>query len=244
MTRLGVNIDHVATVRQARRENFPDPTEAALAAVNGGADGITAHLREDRRHIQDNDILQLKNLLPVPLNMEMAATSELVDIACRVRPVWACLVPEKRTELTTEGGLNVAAMQKPLADAIARLAAAGIKVSLFIEPSADIARLSKKIGASAVEFHTGGYAKAFETDSRGKNEIVKITDAALAAKDAGLLVNAGHGLNYENVEPLLRAFSFDEFNIGFAIVARALFVGMESAVSEMKRRISVPCAAS
>ncbi len=244
MTRLGVNVDHIATVRQARRESFPDPTEAALAAVQAGADGITAHLREDRRHIQNRDIEQLKNLLPVPLNMEMAATPELVSIACRIKPAWTCLVPEKRTELTTEGGLNVAALKGTLREAIAQLSGEGIKVSLFIEPNAETARLSKELGAHAVEFHTGGYARAFETASRGRNEIEKIRAAAQIARQAGLLVNAGHGLNYENVEPLAHAFSFDEFNIGFAIVARALFVGMESAVVEMKRRMTVPCAAS
>jgi pyridoxine 5-phosphate synthase len=156
-----------------------------------------------------------------------------------------CLVPEKRLELTTEGGLNVATMHKTLGEAIGKLTASGVRVSLFIEPSAEIAQLSKKIGAHAVEFHTGLYAKSFETASRGVGDLAKIKDAALAAKASGLLVNAGHGLNYENIEPLMQAYCFDEFNIGFAIVARALFVGMESAVGEMKRRLSAnPCAAS
>lgn len=237
MTKLGVNVDHVATVRQARREAFPDPTEAALAAIQGGADGITAHLREDRRHIQDRDLEQLKKLLPVPLNMEMAATPELIRIACRIQPAWACLVPEKRLELTTEGGLALLSAQQSLTEAVRKLNSVGTKVSLFIEPDVESVQLSKSIGAQAVELHTGDYART--------GDLTAIPAAAKAARAAGLLVNAGHGLTYDNVEPLLQAFAFDEFNIGFAIVARALFVGMENAVQEMKRRLTkTPCAAS
>jgi len=244
MTRLGVNIDHVATVRQARRDASPDPVEAALAAINGGADGITAHLREDRRHIQDRDIEQLKKLLPVPLNMEMAATPELVDIATHVKPAWTCLVPEKRIELTTEGGLDVARHKTDLKRVINRLNAAGTQVSLFVEPDVETMKIAKEIGAQAVEIHTGVYAKVWNSPS-GKAELEKITRAATSAKNAGLLVNAGHGLTYENVEFLLQTYCFHELNIGFAIVARALFVGMENAVADMKRRLKTGvCAAS
>ena len=245
MTLLGVNIDHVATLRQARRESFPDPVEAAAQAVLAGADGITAHLREDRRHIQDSDIERLIGALSVPLNLEMSATEEILKVAERVRPAWTCVVPEKRQELTTEGGLDVVAMRPRLSDAIRRLKSAGIRVSLFVEPDIDAVEASAACGAHAVELHTGAYARACArgTAEAGR-EIERIVRAADAGKAAGLLINAGHGLDFENVSALAGAFPFHEFNIGFSIIARAVFVGIGQSVREMKRRMSKVCAES
>ena len=245
MTLLGVNIDHVATVRQARREAFPDPVEAALAAVKGGATGITAHLREDRRHIQDGDIERLKLKLTVPLNLEMAPSDEILQIAEQVKPDWACFVPEKRQELTTEGGLNVAGMEDRLSVAVARLHKKGTRVSFFIEPEAIAVESSARCGADAVEFHTGLYARLSRSNpAEARLEIDRIRRAAEAAREKKILVNAGHGIDYDNVAPLAEAFKFHEFNIGFAIVARSLFVGMEQAVREMKERMATVCAES
>lgn len=242
MTLLGVNIDHVATVRQARRESSPDPVEAALAAVVGGATGITAHLREDRRHIQDDDIRRLKDRLTVPLNLEMAASDEIARVAEEVKPAWACLVPERRQELTTEGGLDVIANEARLSAMTARLRRAGIRVSFFIAPTAEAVEASRRAGADAVEIHTGRYAREF---GRGReSELTKILAAAEKAQSLGLVVNAGHGVDYENVQPLLQKFSFNELNIGFSIVSRAVFVGIGQAVREMKERMSIVCAES
>ncbi|MBV9080624.1 MAG: pyridoxine 5'-phosphate synthase [Elusimicrobia bacterium] len=245
VTLLGVNIDHVATVRQARRERMPSPVEAALAAVKGGADGITAHLREDRRHIQDADIEQLRERLSVPLNLEMAATEDILRVAERVRPAWTCLVPEKRQELTTEGGLDVAGQKGRIAEAVKRLHAAGVKVSLFIEPTVAAVDASKAAGADAVELHTGVYARVYqEGRSALASEVRRIAEAARRARESGIIVNAGHGLDYENVAELARVFPFHEFNIGFAIIARAVFSGLESAVHEMKEKMAAVCAES
>jgi pyridoxine 5-phosphate synthase len=255
MIKLGINIDHIATVRQARREGFPDPTEAALLAVQAGADGITAHLREDRRHIQDSDIFKLKEKLSVPLNMEMAAVDELIGLAHMVKPAWACLVPEQRHELTTEGGLNVADHIDGLTEKIKRLHGADIKVSLIIEPSLQQVAAAKETGADAIEIHTGIYAKYWKTKPLGANnaqgpkmlldqEIFRIKEAALEAQKIGLLVNAGHGIDYENIETLTEIFEFNEFNIGFAVVARALYVGLHEAVAEMKRKCAKICVES
>jgi len=242
---LGVNIDHVATVRQARRETFPDPVDAAQAAVKGGATGITAHLREDRRHIQEHDIERLKRDLTVPLNLEMSATDEILRIAERVKPAWACLVPEHRQELTTEGGLNVPAMEPVLTAAVKRLHKAGTRVSFFVEPEAAAVESSARCGADAVEFHTGVYARLSKTSrTEAGKEIDRIRRAAQAADAKKILVNAGHGIDYDNVKLLAGAYGFHEFNIGFAIVARALFVGMEQAVREMKERTSIVCVES
>jgi pyridoxine 5-phosphate synthase len=238
MPRLGVNIDHVATVRQARREGVPDLLAAARAVVTAGADGITAHLREDRRHIQDDDMVRLKKELTVPLNMEMSIAPAIVQIALRIQPAWSCLVPEKREELTTEGGLDVKGKFDDVARTIEQLKKAGVRVSLFVEPDLETMRLSKKSGADAVELHTGRYARLFHDASARAAELRRIKEAALEARSSGLVVNAGHGLDDENTPPLLSTHAFHEFNIGFSIIARALFVGLPKAVAEMKALLS------
>jgi pyridoxine 5-phosphate synthase len=236
ITKLGVNVDHVATLRQARQEGFPSVVDAALAAIKGGAAGITAHLRQDRRHIQDQDLFDLKQALPVPLNMEMAATSEIVGVAEKVKPAWCCLVPENREELTTEGGLSVAQNESSLASAVERLKKIGARVSFFIEPDLEAVRIVKKLGGDAVELHTGAYANIFSTGDTARidQELNRIKEAAMEAGHLGLIINAGHGINYKNVGRLTRVTGFYEFNIGFSIVARSVFVGMEHAVYEMK----------
>ncbi len=244
-TRLGVNIDHVATVRQARLGFFPDPVEAALDAIRGGAKGITAHLREDRRHIQDHDLVRLKKQISVPLNMEMAATPAIVKIAKKIRPAWVCLVPEKRTELTTEGGLDAVRNARALKAAISTLHASGIKVSLFIAPSVPMVMQSLHLKADAIEIHTGRYADVFKRNrSQTKKELIKIKRAAVLAAELGLTVNAGHGLDCDNIGPLTKIFPFHEYNIGFSIVGRALKVGMTKAVKEIKEIIDSTCAES
>jgi pyridoxine 5-phosphate synthase len=234
MIRLGVNIDHVATLRQARRQGFPDPLKAALEAVEGGADGITAHLREDRRHIQDADIIALKKSLPVPLNMEMSLSPEILRVALKVKPTWVCLVPERREELTTEGGLDVAGNRKKIKSGIERLHDAGILVSLFVSASRSTALLSRELGADAIELHTGSYDRKWGKPSL-RTELKALETSARAAASAGLLVNAGHGLNYDNVAKLGGTFRFHEYNIGFAIVAHAVSVGLREAVRQMKK---------
>jgi len=235
MALLGVNIDHVATVRQARGENFPQLLLAADVAVDAGADGITAHLREDRRHIQDADIRDLQRTLKVPLNMEMSISPEIVRIALDVKPAWACLVPERREELTTEGGLDVRSQFDHVQNTVLKLKSAGIRVSLFVEADPDIIQLCKQAGADAVEIHTGRYSR-IELDQLDEQtkELDRIRWAAAQARDVGLLVNAGHGLNYGNITALSSTFDFNEFNIGFSIIARAMFVGLGTAVAEMK----------
>ena len=231
MIRLGVNIDHVATVRQARRIDVPDPLEAALLAEQGGADGITVHLREDRRHMQDRDVERLRGKIKTKLNLEMAATSEMVSAAEKLRPDDACFVPERREELTTEGGLDVRSQQAKIRDAVARLQARGIKVSLFVDPDRDQIEAGRETGAHGVEIHTGKYANA-KGDRSG--ELKEIAVAATFARGLGLEVHAGHGLNLENVTPIARIPELVELNIGHSIVARAIMVGMERAVREMK----------
>jgi pyridoxine 5-phosphate synthase len=242
---LGVNIDHVATVRQARREDFPDTVTAALDAVRAGANGITAHLREDRRHIQDHDIIRLRKRISVPLNMEMAASNEIVRIAKKVRPAWACLVPERREELTTEGDLNILKEKSRLKNMITALHASKIRVSLFIDSDLETVMESRRIGADAIEIHTGTYARLFKKNgSQMKSELNKIARAAVLADGLGLLVNAGHGIDYANVGELAKIFPFHEFNIGFSIIARSFRVGLANAVKEMKEKIHISCAAS
>jgi pyridoxine 5-phosphate synthase len=238
MIRLGVNIDHVATVRQARRENFPSPVELALQACRAGAQGITAHLREDRRHIQDADIYLLKKKLPVPLNMEMAASASVVPVAMQVLPTWVCLVPEKRQELTTEGGLNLSLRSLFFRRLIKSLQDKKIRVSLFVDPTVKNMNIARALGADAVELHTGVYARCWARKRGVQTELNTVKAAARAAVRNNLLVNAGHGLDYENVAPLARVFPFHEFNIGFAIVAKALSVGMAAAVRDMKKRMA------
>ena len=231
---LGVNIDHIATLRQARKTRYPSPVEAALAAETAGADSITLHLREDRRHIQDADVAILRQVLKTKMNLEMAVTAEMLAIACATRPQDVCLVPEKRAELTTEGGLDVAGQLPKMQAACARLAEAGIRVSLFID--ADFAQLdaAHAAGAPVVEIHTGHYADA-EADEARIAALERIRQAVAYGRSLGLTVNAGHGLTYHNVQPIAALPGIHELNIGHAIVAQALFVGWKEAVSEMKR---------
>jgi pyridoxine 5-phosphate synthase len=234
MLKLGVNVDHVATVRQARRTSYPDVIEAALAAERGGADGITVHLREDRRHIQEEDVVALLDRLHTKLNLEMAATSEMVRIAGRLRPPDVCLVPERREEITTEGGLDVASSIDVVRASVSRLKDAGVRVSLFIDPEEVQIAAAWEIGADVVELHTGAYADAITGNERS-HELERLRRAASLAHDRGLLVNAGHGLTLDNVGPIAALPQIEELNIGHSIVARALFVGMEEAAREMKR---------
>ena len=230
---LGVNIDHVATLRQARGGRSPDPLLAALIAEQSGADSITLHLREDRRHIQDRDVAALRTALKTRMNLEIAATEEMLGIAARVQPQDACLVPEKRTELTTEGGLDVAGQRAAIREACARLAGAGIRVSLFIDPDAAQVDAAAQAGAAAVELHTGAYAEA-EGPAHAR-ELTRLAEAARRAAGRGLVVHAGHGLDYHNVQPVAALPELAELNIGHAIVARAIATGIGAAVAEMKR---------
>lgn len=231
---LGVNIDHVATLRQARGTRYPDPVPAALIAETAGADGITAHLREDRRHIQDRDIFLLKEMLHTRLNLEMAVNDEMISIAAQVKPYACCLVPERREELTTEGGLDVAGAADKMRDACQALGDAGIEVSLFIDPEIKQIDAALKAGAPVVELHTGRYADA-ETKALQQLEWQRIRQAAEYAHQAGLQVNAGHGLNLYNVEAICRIEQIVELNIGHSLIAQALFCGLEQAVRDMKR---------
>jgi pyridoxine 5-phosphate synthase len=229
---LGVNIDHVATLRQARRARYPDPVHAALAAEMAGADSITLHLREDRRHIQVQDVRVLKDLLKTRMNLEMAVTDEMLEIARAVRPADCCLVPERRAEITTEGGLDAAGQTQRLKEATTVLAGQGIRVSLFIDPDAAQIEAALQIGAPAVELHTGAYAEA--AGARQGAELERLHAAARLASSHGLTVNAGHGLHYHNVQPVAAIAEIVELNIGHAIIARALFDGLDQAVRDMK----------
>ncbi|MFP4606190.1 MAG: pyridoxine 5'-phosphate synthase [Thiohalospira sp.] len=231
---LGVNIDHVATLRQSRGTRFPDPVQAAFAAEQAGADSITVHLREDRRHIQERDVEILASTLATRMNLEMAVTEEMIAIAERVRPADCCLVPERRQELTTEGGLDVAGQPARIAEACDRLAAAGVRVSLFIDPEPEQVAAAAAAGAPAVEIHTGAWADAPDR-AAAQREFQRVEQAVEAGAEAGLAVHAGHGLNYHNVEPIAALAPVRELNIGHAIIARALFTGLEPAVAEMKR---------
>lgn len=241
MIELGVNIDHVATLRQARRTWEPDPVWAAVEAHLGGADGITIHLREDRRHICDDDVRRLRELSQVKLNLEMAATEEMVQIACRTRPEMAMLVPEGRLEVTTEGGLDIVSQKPWLAEVVGRLADAGITTSVFIDPDVAQVEAAARIGARVCEIHTGPYAHAFHTRGRDAEsaevlaQLHKIRQAGDAIRELGMRFNAGHALNYYNVQPVARLAGVRELHIGHAIVSRAMFVGMREAVGEMKR---------
>ena len=236
MATLGVNIDHVATVRQARRTVEPDPVWAAALAELGGADAITVHLREDRRHIQDRDLEVLRRTVQVKLNLECAIAPAMVEIACRVRPCQVTLVPERREEITTEGGLDVVAHRGPAAAAVGRLRDAGIAVSLFIDPCPRQIEAAVDLAAEAVELHTGCYANA-TTDAARHDELVKLARAGAMARQAALMLNAGHGLTYRNVGPVARLDGMGELNIGHSIVARAVLVGFTQAVREMKALI-------
>jgi pyridoxine 5-phosphate synthase len=229
---LGINIDHVATVRQARRVSYPDPVHAALAAEQAGADNITLHLREDRRHIQDRDVHALRPLLQTRMNLEMGLTSEMLEIAIGVRPQDCCLVPENRAEITTEGGLDVAADVERVAAGVRKLAAAGIRVALFIAPDLAQIEAAKRSGAPVIELHTGTYAEA--TGSAQARELERLSTAAKRASNLGLEVHAGHGLTYNNVGPVAAISEIVELNIGHCIIARAIFTGLDPAVREMK----------
>ena len=231
MIRLGVNVDHVATVRQARKIDIPDPVEAALLAERGGADGITVHLREDRRHIQERDVRLLRERVRTKVNLEMAVTPEMVRLAEKFGPDDACFVPERREELTTEGGLDVIAHKAKVNEAVKRLEEHAIRVSLFVDPEESQIEASREAGAHGVELHTGPYCDL--SGDRSK-ELEKITAAASLARRLGLEVHGGHGLNYANVLPIARISEMVELNIGHSIVARAIMVGMEQAVREMK----------
>jgi pyridoxine 5-phosphate synthase len=235
--RLYVNIDHVATVRQARRATEPDPVRAAVLAELGGADGITVHLREDRRHIQDRDVVLLMQTVRTVVNLELATVHEIVDLACELVPMQATLVPEKREEVTTEGGLDLssAARRQPVAAALERLALAGVRTSLFIDPDANAVRACADLGADAIELHTGEYANASPAGRAA--HLLRIERAAALGRELGLAVHAGHGLTYENVSPVAALADLEELNIGHAIVSRAVLVGIERAVREMAELI-------
>lgn len=250
--RLGVNIDHVATLRQLRGTPYPDILEAAHCVARGGGEQITVHLREDRRHIQDEDVRLLRKYSRVPINLEMAVSPEMIRIACKISPDWVCLVPEKRREVTTEGGLNLAKTPTKTAQAIQKLKKAKLKVSCFIEPSLESVRLSHKLGADAVEFHTGRFCLATQ-GALGKSsvkiavqELERLKKAATLAQTLGLGSHAGHGFDYVNVRPVVELENPDrsplivEYNIGHAIVCRSVFVGLERAVSEMVSAIRAP----
>ncbi len=231
---LGVNIDHIATLRQARGTRYPDPVQAAIEAEQAGADAITVHLREDRRHIQDRDVEILNDILQTRMNLEMAVTDEMLAIAERIRPADCCLVPERREELTTEGGLDVAGAQARMQGACARLAEAGVRVSLFIDADPRQIEAAAAVGAPVIEIHTGHFADA-ETPGERQTQLAKIVQAVEQGNALGLQVNAGHGLHYHNVDAVAAIPDVRELNIGHAIVARAMFSGLQDAVREMKR---------
>ena len=231
---LGVNIDHIATLRQARGTRYPDPVHAALRVEQAGADSITLHLREDRRHIQERDVWTLKELMLTRMNLEMAVTDAMLSIAEKVKPQDCCLVPERREELTTEGGLDVLSQESRIKDACARLAAAGIKVSLFVAADVKQIEAAHRCGAPAIEIHTGHYADATATVAQNV-EYQKIVKAVKLGHELGMQVNAGHGLNYQNVQAIAAITRVRELNIGHAIIAEAVFIGMDEAVKKMKR---------
>ncbi len=230
---LGVNIDHIATLRQARGTRYPDPVKAAMDAEQAGADGITLHLREDRRHIQERDVYMLKDILQTRMNLEMAVTDSMLAIAEQVKPAECCLVPEKREELTTEGGLDVASQIHKIAAACERLAAAGVRTSLFIDADKQQIEAAAEVKAPVIEIHTGHYADF--SGQQQQDEFARIREGVLYAKSLGLHVNAGHGLHYHNVQPIATLTDIEELNIGHAIIAQAVFSGLSEAVREMKR---------
>lgn len=237
MIKLGLNIDHVATLRQVRKARYPNVVRAALLAESAGADAITLHLREDRRHIQDRDVLELRDMLQVRMNLESAVTDEMIGFALRVRPHDLCLVPERREELTTEGGLDVVRYSEAIKSACARCAEAGIRVSLFIDPDPRQVDAARQAGAPVVELHTGKYAEA-DSVPQHQHELQRLRVAAQHAHAQGLQVNAGHGLHYHNVQPIVAIPGLAELNIGHAIIAESLFTGLEAAVRKMKLLLS------
>ena len=231
---LGVNIDHVATIRQSRGTRYPDPIQAALAVEQAGADAVTIHLREDRRHIQDRDVSMLIDILQTRMNLEMAVTDEMLKIASHIKPQDCCLVPERREELTTEGGLNVAGQKQRVKDACTHLREAGVRVSLFIDPDPVQVEAAAECGAQVIELHTGNYADA-ENDDVQANELHRIVQAMEKGVDCNLKVNAGHGLHYHNVKAIAALNDICELNIGHAIISRSIFTGLDEAVREMKK---------
>lgn len=231
---LGVNIDHIATIRQARGTRFPDPVQAVMVSEEAGADGITLHLREDRRHIQERDVRLIKEILLTRMNFEMAVTDFMLDFAEEIRPEHICLVPEKREELTTEGGLSVIGHEAKLSVAVHRLQAMGAEVSIFIDPDCDQIQAAYELGAPTIEIHTGRYADAIDRSIQIQ-ELMRIEKAAYFAHDLGLKVNAGHGLSYQNVKPIANIEILHELNIGHAIIARSFFTGLKQAVIDMKQ---------
>ena len=233
---LGVNIDHVATLRNARGTRYPSPLEAALVAETHGADLITLHLREDRRHIKDADVFAIKQAIRTRMNLEMALTTEMLDNALQVQPEDVCIVPEKRQEVTTEGGLDVLAQQQTVAEFTQRLNAAGIRVSLFIDADEQQIKAARDVGAQAIELHTGAYADATSHAAR-QNELLRSEEAAYFASELGLVVNAGHGLTIHNVAPVARILPIRELNIGHALIAQAVFLGLPEAIRQMKEEI-------
>lgn len=241
MIKLGVNIDHIATLRQQRGTKYPDPIKAALLAESAGADFITLHLREDRRHIQDKDVFEMRDRLLTHMNLECAITDEMIGIATRVKPKDVCLVPEKREELTTEGGLDVVSQFDLVKSAVEKLSAEGISVSLFIDPEAEQIKAASETGAGIIELHTGAYAQYADSSISDKAavEIKRLESALSVAKNLGLKVNAGHGLNYENVQNIIKLSGISELNIGHAIIAQSVFDGLYKAVSDMVALIRV-----
>ncbi|MFH1845964.1 MAG: pyridoxine 5'-phosphate synthase [Candidatus Omnitrophota bacterium] len=237
MVKLGVNIDHVATIREARKTFEPDPIKAALESEKAGCDGIVCHLRKDRRHINDKDLQKLKEKVSTRLNMEMSIDPEIVDIACGIKPDQATLVPENRMEITTEGGLDVAGGFDRIEPVVKRLISAGIEVSLFIDPELNQVEAAKKTGVSIIEFHTGRYAEEYNSGGRHAEELALLTEMTKTAMDIGLVVCAGHGLNYENTAPVAKIPGMYELNIGHSIISKSIFNGIYSAVKQMKELI-------
>ena len=236
--RLGVNIDHVATIRNARGELYPDPLKAALISQNSGADSITIHLREDRRHIRDHDLKNIKRKLKIPLNLEMAPTNEMLKIAIKNKPKFICIVPEKRKEITTEGGLNVKKYKKNIKKIILKLKKKNIRVSLFIEPEMSDIKISKELGAKCVELHTGNFCNLFNEGKKLNKSYLKLKNSAYYAKKLGLEVHAGHGLTYKSAMAISKIDQIEEFNIGHSLIAESLFIGLENAVKKFKKAIS------
>lgn len=235
MIKLGVNIDHIATLRQARMEVYPSPVKAVAICEKAGADSITTHLREDRRHIQDKDVFDIKATMRTKLNFEMAACDEIVDVALKLQPYSVCIVPEKRQEITTEGGLDVAGQKNHLSEVVKKLQDKGIIVSMFIDPEPIQIETCAKIGADAIEIHTGKYANLFKSGKeQAATELDKIKQASILAEQNNLIFNAGHGLDYNNVSDICTIKNLNELNIGFSIIARAVFDGLEKAVTDMK----------
>tara|TARA_B100000029_G_scaffold457736_1_gene486702 strand:+ start:6468 stop:7193 length:726 start_codon:yes stop_codon:yes gene_type:complete len=236
--KLGVNIDHVATIRNARGENYPDPLKAALIAEKSGASSITIHLREDRRHIRDNDLINLKKKLKIPLNLEMAPTSEMLKIAIKYKPSYVCIVPEKRREITTEGGLNLRKRKKILIKIIKKLKQRRIRVSLFIEPKTKDIKISKLLGANCVELHTGSFCKLFNEGKNVDKALLKFEKSVIYADKLGLEIHAGHGLTFESARLISKIKKISEFNIGHFLISESLFIGLKKTIKKFKKIIS------